>query len=56
MYATAPLVRNMPVSVWPDIATIAPAALLIAAVALVACLVPGLRAARVDRIRVLRSE
>jgi ABC-type lipoprotein release transport system permease subunit len=47
----------MPVSVRPpDLVTIAPVALLIAAVAMVACLAPALRAARVDPRRLLRGE
>jgi ABC-type lipoprotein release transport system permease subunit len=53
----SPRVRNMPVSVRPpDLVTIAPVALLIAAVAMVACLAPALRAARVDPRRLLRGE
>lgn len=55
--AAAPLVRGLPVTVRPpDVVTTAPVALFIAIVALVASLVPALRAARVNPMSALRQE
>ncbi len=49
--------QGLPVSVRPpDLATVGPVALLIAAVAVVACLVPARRAAGTNPIEALRSE
>jgi predicted permease len=54
---TAPLVNGLPVSVRPPGAiTVGPVAALIALVAIAACLVPALRAARVNPMGALREE
>lgn len=53
----APLLQNLPVSVRPpDVATVAPVAVLIATVAVAACLLPARRAANVDPMSTLRNE
>ena len=55
--AASPLLRNLPISVRPpDVATTAPAALLLGLVAIGACLVPARRASRTDPIAALRNE
>ena len=56
-FAVAPLLRDLPVSVRPpDVATTAPVAVVIEVVAVVACLIPARRAARVDPMSTLRAE
>jgi ABC-type lipoprotein release transport system permease subunit len=51
------LLQNLPVTVRPpDAVTILPVALIIATVAIVACLLPAFRTARVDPMDALRDE
>ena len=52
--AMLPVLRRLPSSIQPDVATFAVIALLIAAIALVACLVPALRVAAVNPATALR--
>jgi predicted permease len=55
--AATPLLQNLPVTVRPpDAVTILPVALIIATVAIVACLLPAFRTARVDPMDALRDE
>jgi ABC-type antimicrobial peptide transport system permease subunit len=55
--AATPLLQNLPVAVRPpDAVTILPVALIIATVAIVACLLPAFRTARVDPMDALRDE
>jgi ABC-type antimicrobial peptide transport system permease subunit len=55
--AAAPLLRDLPVSGRPpDVVTTAPVALVIGAVAVLACVAPARRAARVDPMSTLRTE
>ena len=55
--AAAPLLRNLPVTIRPpDAATIAPAALLLAALAVAASLAPARRASTADPMNALRNE
>jgi putative ABC transport system permease protein len=55
--AAAPLLRNLPVTIHPpDAATIAPAALLLAALAVAASLAPARRASTADPMQALRNE
>jgi len=56
-FAAAPLLGNLPVSVRPpDAQTMAPIMAVVALVSLAACVLPALRAARVDLMTVLRNE
>ncbi len=55
--AAAPLLDKLPMTIpRPTAATIAPVAILIGAIALLACLIPAYRAARVDPMAALRQE
>jgi ABC-type antimicrobial peptide transport system permease subunit len=55
--AAAPLLQSLPVTVRPpDMSTLVPVAVVIAAVALAAGLTPALRASSVDPVRALRDE
>jgi predicted permease len=55
--AAAPLLDQLPMTIpRPTVATIAPVAILIGAIALVACVIPAYRAARVDPMAALRQE
>jgi ABC-type antimicrobial peptide transport system permease subunit len=55
--AASPLLRNVPITVRsPDAGTVAPVALLIGAIALVASALPARRAASVDLMSMLRKE
>ncbi len=54
--AMLPVLRRLPSSIQPDVATFAVIALLIAAIALVACLVPALRVAAVNPATALRHD
>jgi ABC-type antimicrobial peptide transport system permease subunit len=57
VFAAAPLLNNLPVTVRPPgLQTVAPVLAVVAAVSLAACVVPALRAARVDLMSILRSE
>lgn len=55
--AAAPLLDKLPMTIpRPTTVTIAPVAILIGAIALLACLIPAYRAARVDPMAALRQE
>lgn len=55
--AVTPLLQNLPVSVRPpDVATVAPVAVLIGLLAVIASLLPARRAANVDPMSALRNE
>jgi len=57
VFAAAPLLRNLPIGIRPPNAvTIVPAMVCLIAVAVLASLLPALRAARVDPMSMLRSE
>ena len=54
--AATPLLQNLPITVRPpDVATLAPVALLIGGVAVAACLAPARRAGHVDPMSMLRN-
>ncbi|HWJ54774.1 MAG TPA: FtsX-like permease family protein, partial [Vicinamibacterales bacterium] len=56
-FAAAPLLDNLPVTVRPpSLLMMAPVMIVVAAVSLAACVLPALRAARVDLMSVLRNE
>jgi putative ABC transport system permease protein len=56
-FAAAPLLRDLPVTVRPpNLLIMAPVMIIVTTVSLAACLLPALRAARVDLMGVLRNE
>ena len=57
VFAAAPLLHDLPVTVRPpDTVLVVPLAAGLAGITLLACLLPAIRAARVDPMSVLRSD